>query len=265
MSEPDRSIPPHRLITARDVPDLLTLQDEVVEAVWPQFLLHTPVGGRLWNRLFAEFPDHQLVLLEEGTDRVLAAANSIPLAWNGADEELPAEGWDWVMEQGFEDRAAGRTPVIQSALSITIAPHLQGRGLSATMIRHLRAVAEARGFSRMIAPVRPSWKSRYPLTPMERYVEWTTDEGLPFDPWIRTHVRLGARIVGVCSRAYHVAGPVGRWEEWTGLRFPESGSYLVPGGLNAMEIDLAGDRGLYVEPGVWLVHGPDGAGDPSGS
>ena len=126
MTDP-APIPAHRLITARDVPDLLSLQDEVVEAVWPRFLLHTPVGARLWNRLFTEFPDYQLALIEEGTDRVLAAANSIPLAWDGAVEDLPDEGWDWVMEQGFRDLEEGRVPVIQSALSITVATTRQER------------------------------------------------------------------------------------------------------------------------------------------
>ena len=42
--------------------------------------------------------------------------------------------------------------------------------------------------------------------------------------------------------------------KWTGLRFPESGEYIVPGALNPVEIDCELDRGEYIEPNVWMAH-----------
>jgi hypothetical protein len=45
-------------------------------------------------------------------------------------------------------------------------------------------------------------------------------------------------------------------EEWAGMSFPESGSYVVPGALVPVEIDRERDEGLYVEPNVWMVHPP---------
>jgi hypothetical protein len=39
-----------------------------------------------------------------------------------------------------------------------------------------------------------------------------------------------------------------------GVSFPESGRYEVPGALDLVEIDREQDRGLYVEPGVWVRH-----------
>jgi hypothetical protein len=38
---------------------------------------------------------------------------------------------------------------------------------------------------RLIAPVRPSWKERYPLTPIERYITWRREDGQLLDPWMR--------------------------------------------------------------------------------
>jgi hypothetical protein len=35
---------------------------------------------------------------------------------------------------------------------------------------------------------------------------------------------------------------------------PQSGSYLVPGGLVPVEIDSERNMGLYVEPNCWVVH-----------
>jgi hypothetical protein len=51
-----------------------------------------------------------------------------------------------------------------------------------------------------------------------------------------------------------IPGTVAQWEDWTGLAFPESGWYVVPGALVPVEIDRERDEGLYVEPNVWMVH-----------
>lgn len=49
-------------------------------------------------------------------------------------------------------------------------------------------------------------------------------------------------------------GSIADWQHWTGMRFPESGSYVVPGALQPIEIDVEADRGIYVEPNVWMHH-----------
>jgi hypothetical protein len=51
-----------------------------------------------------------------------------------------------------------------------------------------------------------------------------------------------------------VIGKVADWEAWTGLRFFESGEYIVPGALVPIEMNVEEDLGLYVEPNVWVVH-----------
>ena len=53
----------------------------------------------------------------------------------------------------------------------------------------------------LIAPVRPSWKERYPLAPIERYVTWRRDDGQLLDPWMRLHERLGARVAAPLPRS----------------------------------------------------------------
>jgi hypothetical protein len=61
----------------------------------------------------------------------------------------------------------------------------------------MKAAAADHGLGALIAPVRPTLKDRYPLTPMERYALWERDDGLPFDPWLRVHRRLGARFLAI--------------------------------------------------------------------
>jgi hypothetical protein len=51
-----------------------------------------------------------------------------------------------------------------------------------------------------------------------------------------------------------VPGTVAQWEEWSGMAFPESGTYVVPDALVPVEIDREADLGVYVEPNVWMHH-----------
>jgi hypothetical protein len=140
------------------------------------------------------------------------------------------------------------------ALSISVRPAAQGHRLSPVMVRAMKLLGQRAGLSRLIAPVRPSWKARHPDVEIGEYVAWTNADGLAYDPWIRTHQRLGARLVGPCRRSMQMAGTVAEWEEWTGCRFPASGAYPFPDGLAPLQVDLARDRGEYTEPNVWMVH-----------
>ena len=51
-----------------------------------------------------------------------------------------------------------------------------------------------------------------------------------------------------------IPGTVAEWEEWAEMRFPASGTYAVPGALQPVEVDVAADRVVYVEPNVWMHH-----------
>ena len=122
------------------------------------------------------------------------------------------------------------------------------------MIRRMAEIGRAHGLDTLVAPVRPTFKHCYPLTPIERYIEWRRPDGALFDPWLRTHERLGAEIARVAPESVRIPGTVAQWEEWTELAFPETGSYVVPGALVPVQIDRERDEGLYVEPNVWMVH-----------
>jgi hypothetical protein len=107
-------------------------------------------------------------------------------------------------------------------------------------------------FGRLVAPVRPTLKERYPLIPIERYVRWRRDDGTHFDPWIRTHERLGGEVTGTAEGAMLIEGSREEWSEWTGLEFPGDGEYVLPGAL--VPVRFADGHGVYREPCVWLRH-----------
>lgn len=102
------------------------------------------------------------------------------------------------MERGT---AAVEPPTLVSAIQVMIRPGRQGEGLAKLCLERMREAAGAYGYKDLVAPVRPSWKARYPLTPADPYAAWTTAAGLPFDPRLRVHARLGASVVRVCSES----------------------------------------------------------------
>ncbi len=242
------------VVTVADRPDLTESIAEFPHPFWPVFMHQDPIANRHFGRLFTQFPDYQFALIERATDQIIAIGNSIPMAFRGSEKDLPDEGWDWAIEQGFADADNRLAPYALCALQIVVDPSRRGQGLSAIMIRAMRAQARSRDLDPFIAPVRPNQKARYPLTPIEEYVTWKRSDGMPFDPWLRAHIRLGAEIVRVCPRAMTIPGTVGQWEQWTDLAFPVDGRYAIPGALAPITIDRQADTGLYIEPNVWVWH-----------
>ena len=212
---------------------------------WPEIVFHDAISNANWGRLYDERPGYQFALVDDGT--VLAEGNSIPVSG------MPAS-WREALRTGFEADEPDRL----CALAILVDPDHQGKGLSRLMLEHMRGLAHQRGWE-LVAPVRPSLKHRYPLTPIERYIGWRRKDGALFDPWLRAHERLGAEIIGVTLDSLVVEGTVAQLEEWCGLAFPESGSYVVEGALVPVEIDCERDRGAYREPNVWMRHAFSGS------
>ena len=233
-------------------PDLEDAAREIGASMWPEFMLQDPVADRYWDRLFAEFAEFQIVVCDS-EDEVVAMGNTIPFAWNGLPERLPA-GWDAVLEQGFHEREGGKSPTALSALLAIVARGHQGRGLSRTVLNAMRTVAAEHGLRSLLAPVRPTMKSNYPRVSVERYVAWVREDGELFDPWLRVHASLGAKVLGIAHRSMVISGKVAEWERWTDTIFPESGEYIVPGALRPVAIDLEKDLGIYEEPNVWMQH-----------
>lgn len=235
-----------KLVSHAERPELFERRRELGDA-WPEFMHHDPVADVYWDRQYDEFPDLQLYLVDDD-DRYLAESNAVPIPFG--PEALPDDGWDAALEQAF----AGRPAVAASAIAIAIGVEHRGRGLSRTMLEGMRQAVAARGLTDLVAPVRPSQKHLYPLTPIERYVEWRRDDGRLFDAWLRTHEQAGAELIGVAARSMRITGTVAEWEGWTNMSFPDTGSYVVPGALVPVEIDRERDEGVYVEPNVWMHH-----------
>jgi hypothetical protein len=231
-------------------PELLQIVKGVDAAAYPTFMLHSDLTP-LWPAIYEVFPEYQLVLRDGGTGRHLAHGNMVPFFWTGTYNGLPRSAAEMV-HLALEHNRRGLRPTAVGALQAVVNPADQGTGVSARMLQYMAGLATIRGHASLFAPIRPNRKERYPLVPLANYVRWTRADGLPYDPWHRVHVRLGATPAGVVSSWLSVTASVNEWAEWTGVAFPESGEYLIPGGLVPLDIDLQGDVGCYVEPHLWM-------------
>jgi hypothetical protein len=237
-----------KVVTAVERPDLLEPSWERVKDVFPEYNNHGDVLNAYWERLVDERPDFQFTLIGED-DEILARARSLPVRWDGTVDDLPA-GIDGAIARGFDESGAN----VLCAMVIMIPRALQSRGISTVALQGMAEIGRQNGFGSLIAPVRPSWKERYPLAPIERYAAWRRADGLLFDPWLRVHERLGASVLKPEPESLRITGTIEEWETWTEMSFPESAEYVFPGGLATLAVDRDADRGSYWEPNVWMLH-----------
>jgi len=216
--------------------------DQRLEGIWPEFLLHDAISNRYWERLRTDFAGFQFVMLDG--DLLVAEGNCIPVAGQPTH-------WRDAFLAGFE---RGGDPDRVCALAIVVSPDFQRRGVARTMLLHMRRLAEPVG--PVVAPVRPTLKSLYPLFSIDDYIGWRRADGTHFDQWLRLHEGVGGKITGTAEEALVVEAPVEDWSEWTGLEFPSDGEYVVPGAL--VPVSVRDGHGVYREPCVWVDHSAAG-------
>jgi GNAT superfamily N-acetyltransferase len=241
----------HQIVTTSDRRDLDEQGRAVLLPGWPEFIFHDPVSTGLIGRAAEYFPLYDLRILADGA--VIAGGWAVALRWNGTAGDLPA-GYDGALTSAIAQHESGIPPDTLCVMAAAVDHGRQGAGLGGQVLTALRNRAAQAGLERMIAPVRPVLKSRYPLTPMEDYARWTRADGSHVDPWIRTHQRLGAVILRPAPGSMVVTGTVAEWQEWAGMAFPETGRYVVPGALDLVEIDVESDHGSYAETNLWMRH-----------
>ncbi|MGW2387156.1 N-acetyltransferase [Streptomyces sp. NPDC001658] len=221
---------------------------------WQEYVIQDLVGYHHYGRIATELPQY-VQFAEDERGEIVAHAYSVPFALDvEGRRELPARGWDEVLLWAFADLRRGTRPDTVSAISVTVAPHAQGRGLSGLMLSAMRDNARARGFGEVVAPVRPNAKHREPHTPIEEYARRVRPDGLPHDPWMRVHARAGATVDSVAPASMTVSGSLEQWRRWTGLPFDTAGDVEVPGALVPVRCEPERGYAVYVEPNVWMRH-----------
>jgi GNAT superfamily N-acetyltransferase len=158
---------------------------------------------------------------------VVCEGNAAPCWWDGSPAHLP-DGIDATLTDALARLDDGRPANTLCSLAAVVTPAARGTGLSRMILEAMRQLTRSHGFGHLIAPVRPSLKERYPLAPIERYSKWRRPDGWLFDPWMRTHERLGAVVGPPLPYSLRITGSGGRLGAVDGHGVPRLGSLRHP-------------------------------------
>ncbi|MFD2561911.1 hypothetical protein [Aquimarina rubra] len=229
---------------------LLDQYRRAIRLAFPEIILHSEVIRNYWERLEKYFPYTQLFAVGENHN-LIGFMNAIPIFWDQPLDELPDDGWDWLVKKGISDFENDIQPNSLGGLQIVVTKEFQGKGYSQLLIARGKQVKENLGFKNFIIPIRPILKHTYPDIKIEDYMNWTKDDKT-FDPWIRTHIKSGAQILKVCENSMNVTGDINFWEGLLKQNINESGTYRVQGALNLVSINLDKNYGEYREENIWI-------------
>lgn len=231
-------------------PALRQSMNLIHHATWPRFFAGSQVMMRHWEDLYRLFAHYQFCLVD-AQDNVACIANGIPLYWNGEDHSVPA-GWDAAVLLALRQYADGVVPNTLLGLAGIVAEAYQGQGLAPTLALGFRALAGQHGLEHFLGPVRPVGMPEG--ISVERWATLRDEQHAPLDFWLRVHVRLGARELGVAPLSQKIEGSLAQWQDWTGVRFDRNGAWQVADTLQAVLVDLDADRAVYFDPSIWVAH-----------
>jgi len=230
--------------------NLIDQYKKIMDEGFPRIILQSEVTKKYWNKLEDYFPKMQLFIVHNKS-YLIGLMNMIPIFWDQPLDELPENGWDWIVKKGVEDYEKGIHPNTLGGLQIIVAPKYQGKGYSKLLISKGKDIGENLGYRNLIIPIRPILKHQYPDMLLQDYINLKKDNEM-FDPWIRTHMASGAEVIKVCENSMNITGDIFFWEVLLGRKITNSGKYYIKGALNAMYANVEENFGEYREENLWV-------------
>jgi len=242
----------YKIVNFKQRPDLYDSQQEICRKTFPTFLYYSEIIDSTWDKMIEYYQEYQLLFLND--EEIICIFNCMPMSLDFSDEELPEDAFDWGMEKGIRDFEDGKEINAALAIQIIIPKEYQGKGISHIAVVEIKNMCAEMGIQKLVIPVRPTLKCKYPINDIGNYIKWKNEKGLPFDPWLRVHVKQNGKIIKPCKEALKIKGTIKQWENWTKMSFPESGMYVVDGALCPVRIDREKNIGFYIEPNVWVSY-----------
>lgn len=229
-----------------------TQYHNAISKAFPQIISESQVIKRNWTKLENYFPEYQKLLISED-NQLIGFINTIPFQFNKPLSQLPATGWDWMFEKGITDFENNNTPNYLGGLQVIVRSKYQKLGYSQQILQHAKALFKCSNLLNLVIPIRPTKKHEYPKMSMAAYLQLKENNTM-YDPWIRTHVRGGAKIIKVCEQSMTMTGDIGFWESILDTKIEVSGKYPLTGALSLISIDLEHNLGQYIEPNIWIKY-----------
>ena len=167
------------MVTTAERPDLAEEVGRAFHGGWPEFIFHDAVAAEYLERVQRYFTELDVLLLDGG--EVVAGGWGVAMRWYGSVADLP-DGYDGALVRAVHGHEHGDKPDCLCVMAAAVRDDRRNQGLAGRVLTALRDRAAAAGLERVVAPVRPGLKARYPLTPMADFATWARDDGLPPRP-----------------------------------------------------------------------------------
>lgn len=134
---------------------------------------------------------------------------------------------EWLRMPGLFERVARKVRASRMAgansiylIAILVDPDYRGLNLPTRLIHETMVSARRLGYDYVVAPFRPNAYGAYKAKDQRAhsdqlfhdYASATRADGLPVDPWLRSVVRLGARLLVPVHRSLSIKGSMAKFE-----------------------------------------------------
>lgn len=240
-----------KIIPKKETRSMRRKINALARASYPDFVLWENATLQYWDKIYSDFIDYQIIFY--AGQKLAAIVNSIPVFVPDKTISLPDEGWDWALATGCNQHDEKIKPNTLIGLSIVVAPEMRGAGLGKLCLLEFKNLAKRKNLKKAYIPVRPTKKADFPKIPFGKYINKKAD-GKYLDPWLNLHYRSGGKFIGICRKSMRTETDIKTWESWTGKKFAKSGKYEIKGALSKIIINKKNDKGIYLEPNVWIEH-----------
>lgn len=228
---------------------LKTRLGELEDNSFPAYLNEEPVWLATQEAILTDFARYHFFVIDDDTGKAAAVSVNVPLAWNGQSSSLP--GYNELLELTLEQAREGRTPTALVGILGAVSPDFRGQGVTELFYQGAAAILARHSIGSYLSPVRPSNKQLYPNFTMEEFLSWRTPDGGLVDPWLNHFKGMGATELGIAHDAITLSAPIEQWTAWTGMLFPVSGDYVIPGGHRMLRVDVDAGTARYGEDHLW--------------
>lgn len=193
-------------------------------------------------------PDLHLVAISD-RGLMIGTIDGCKIPWSGRVEDLPEGGWSGIAKLGAERRDGSN---FACAIGASVTGSARSSGLAVELLSALLERARELELDGLLAPVLPSYRWMTVTTlSLSDYAELRLPDGRHFDPWVRSHERIGGEVIGVCEDSAKFVSPRADWERWFQMRLPDDGEIILPKtGL----LRLRSGRGELRQESLWIHH-----------
>lgn len=232
--------------------DLKSQYYKAISNAFPKIISESKVIKKYWTKLERYFPEFQQFLIAPN-DKLIGFINTIPLNFQEPLDDLPDQGWDWMIEKGIRDFESNIKANYLGGLQVIVLKEYQKHGHSKEILNLAKSMTKIHKFRNLIIPIRPTKKHEFPRMSMTNYLGHKENNKI-YDPWIRTHLNAGAKLIKICEQSMTMKGNIKFWENILDRKIFESGKYELNGALDLISIDLESNTGQYVEPNIWIKY-----------